>query len=100
VFLTYQKVFINLVVASYFQVQPPPSVSSDVPSLYASLSPTCFFNTEGGKYCTTEVVVEQLASAFVCIEMGFVFSFAFQEAFSLEWLHLKTAMATSKKKRK
>ena len=88
---TYQKMFINLVVASYLQSSSSASSASSIP-------PTCFFNVEGGEHCSAEVMVEQLANASVCIEMGFLFSFAFQEAFSLEWLHLKTTMANSKKK--
>jgi len=53
----------------------------------------CFFNLEDGKHCNAEVLVNQIASALVCIEMGFLFSFAFQEAFSVKWLHLKTTLS-------
>mmetsp|Transcript_57838 Transcript_57838/g.159676 ORF Transcript_57838/g.159676 Transcript_57838/m.159676 type:complete len:343 (+) Transcript_57838:96-1124(+) len=55
----------------------------------------CFFNLEDGKHCNVDVLIDQLASALVCIEMGFLFSFAFQEAFSIKWLNVKAA--TTKK---
>lgn len=76
--------FIAIKLLVFFTTYQRFLISPLIPFLGSKLQSECLF---ASSRCSKEVLVHQLSSVMVCLEVGFVFSFRFQEAFSIKWLH-------------
>ena len=76
--------FIAIKLLVFFTTYQSILISPLIPFLGPNLQSHCLFGTS---HCSKEVLVHQLSSVMVCLEVGFVFSFRFQHAFSIKWLH-------------